>query len=160
MDIDADALDPTPSLDFALIADAVQAVAGKLYVMGGGWDNLYVSRFPARHHTMGIGMRFRVPWAMADDHFAVSVDLVDEDGTSIFGGKQLSQRIPVRRPPYLPVGGDMPVVRAFTLNNLPFAHPGGYAYVIRVGDKEVSRVRFWVRERPGTRQSGDQEPGG
>ena len=76
---------PTPSVEFAMVADAVQAVGGKLYVLGGGWDLLWVSSFPARHPSMGIGIRIRVPWSNIEQ-FSLSVDLVDEDGNSLFGG--------------------------------------------------------------------------
>ena len=40
-----------PSVDFAILADAAQAIAGKLFLLGGGWDTLRVGGFPARHHT-------------------------------------------------------------------------------------------------------------
>ena len=140
-------LDPLPQVEFALIADAVQAVAGKLYVIGGGWDTLFVRSFPARHPTMGIGMRIRVPWSHIDE-FSLSVDLADEDGTSLFQGRTLAQRIRIRRPPTMPAGSDMGIVRAFTLNNLAFPREGGYAFRISVDDVEVSRLRFRLRGRP------------
>ena len=139
-------LNPAPQVEFAFIADAVQAVAGKLYVIGGGWDTLFVRSFPARHPTMGIGVRVRVPWSDVDE-FSLSVDLVDEDGTSLFKGRTLTQRIKVVRAIGMPVGGDMGVVRAFTFNNLTFPKSGGYSFRLLVDDVEVSRLRFRLRQR-------------
>ena len=144
-------LSPVPQVEFAMVADAVQAVAGKLYVIGGGWDTLFVRGFPARHPTMGIGMRIRVPWSDIEE-FSLSVDLVDEDGNSLFQGRTLSQRIKIIRSPAMPAGSDMGVVRAFTFNSLAFKKEGGYAFRILVDDEEVSRLRFRLRQR--------QQPGG
>ena len=139
-------LDPTPRVEFAIVADAVQAVGGKLYVLGGGWDMLWVGSFPARHPSMGIGIRVRVPWSHLDE-FTLSVDLVDEDGMSLFGGKRFSQKIKVRRRLGRPAGADTGVTRAFTFNNLLFPKPGGYAFPIFVGSTEVARIRFRVDKR-------------
>ena len=145
--MDGQELDPTPSIEFAFVADAVQAVAGKLYVIGGGWDTLFVRSFPARHPTMGIGVRVRVPWSDIEE-FSLSVDLVDEDGTSLFNGRSLTQRIKVRRTLGVVAGSDMGIVRAFTFNNLAFPNEGGYAFRLLVNDTEVSRLRFRIRQRP------------
>ena len=145
--LDNPELDPYPQVEFAMVADAVQAVGGKLYVIGGGWDTLFVRSFPARHPTMGIGMRIRVPWSHVDE-FTLSVDLVDEDGASLFKGRALSQKIRVNRTPSMAAGSDMGVMRAFTFNNLVFPKEGGYAFRIAMNDSEVSRLRFRIRLRP------------
>ena len=131
-----------------MVADAVQAVGGKLYVLGGGWDMLWVGSFPARHPLMGIGIRIRVPWSHINE-FSLSVDLVDEDGKSLFGEKRFSQRIKVTRRIGRPAGSDTGVTRAFTFNNLLFPKPGGYAFPIFVGSTEVARIRFRVQKRSG-----------
>ncbi len=143
-------LDPKPSVEFVMVADAVQAMGGKLYVLGGGWDMLWVASFPARHPSMGIGLRLRVPWSYMDE-FDLSVDLVDEDGRSLFGGKRFVQRIKVARRLGRPAGSETGVTRAFTFNNLLFPRPGGYAFPIYVGGAEVARVRFRVEDRSGRR---------
>lgn len=148
IELDPEALQPLPQVEFAMLADGVQAVAGKLYVIGGGWDTLFVRSFPARHPTLGIGIRLRIPWSWSGDSFTLSVDLVDEDGRDLFQGRKLSQLIRFRRPVDLPVGADVGLVRAFTFSNLPLTRPGGYAFRILVDDQEVSRLRFWAKHRP------------
>ena len=150
-------LDPTPRVEFAMVADAVQAVGGKLNVLGGGWDMLWVGSFPARHPSIGLGLRIQVPWSHVDE-FALSVDLVDEDGMSLFGGKRFSQRIRVARRPGRPAGSDTGVTRAFTFNNLLFPKPGGYAFPIFVGTTEVARIRFRVQKRLGRPPRAAQGP--
>ena len=135
-----------PEIEVAILADAVQAVAGKLYVLGGGWDTLYAARFPARHPSLGIGVRVRVPWTQIDKEFTLSVDLVDEDGHSVFGDKSISQKFRSGRPRGLPDGVDVGVVRALTINGLVFPREGGYSFVVSIDGVEAQRISFRVRE--------------
>ncbi len=93
-----------PTIDVALLADAVQAVRGKLFVLGGGWDTLWVRSFPARHPSMAIGLRLRVPSSWRADVLDLSVDLQDADGAPLMT-KPLSHQVKLpahpqpRRPP-------------------------------------------------------------
>ena len=135
-----------PEIEVAILADAVQAVAGKLYVLGGGWDTLYAPRFPARHPSLGIGVRIRVPWTQIDNEFTLSVDLVDEDGHSVFGDKTIGQKFRSGRPRGLPDGVDVGVVRALTINGLVFPREGGYSFVVSIDGVEAQRISFRVRE--------------
>ncbi len=144
-----------------MVADAVHAVGGKLYVLGGGWDMLWVGSFPIRHPSLGIGIRIRVPWSHIDE-FSLSVDLVDEDGKSLFGGKRFTQKIKVTRRLGRPAGSDTGITRAFTFNNLLFIRPGGYAFTIFVESTEVARIRFRVEKRlgrPSRQPPGEESPG-
>lgn len=134
-----------PSVDFALLADALHASGGKLYVLGGGWDTLWVRSFPARHHTLAIGARIRVPWTLADRPMQLTIDLVDEDGHQVFN--TLRHEFKVSRPRGLPDGSDIGVVRAFTFNNVPFEKAGGYGFLLAIDGEERKRLRFQVRLR-------------
>ncbi|NIA26097.1 MAG: hypothetical protein GWP04_11095 [Gammaproteobacteria bacterium] len=141
---------PRPEIEVAILADAVQAVGGKLYVLGGGWDTLFASRFPARHPSLGIGVRIRVPWGSVDEEFRLSVDLLDEDGHSAFGGKSIIQKFRAGRPSGIPDGADVGVVRALTINGLVFPRAGGYSFVVSIDGAEAHRISFRVRERDQT----------
>lgn len=143
----ADDFLPAPEIDFAILADGVHASAGKIYVLGGGWDTIFVREFPARHHTLGLGLRIRVPWNRTDEELALTIDLVDEDGKSLFGERTPVQRFRVGRPPGLPDGSDVGFVRTMTFNGLVFPKPGGYAFLVRIDDEECARVRFRVLAR-------------
>lgn len=145
MDATPDSLGP--SVDVALLADAVQAVRGKLFILGGGWDTLWVARFPARHPSLAIGLRLRVPVSWHSDGLKLSVELQDEDGGALLP-RPLSHDItlpPVDRHP--PNASDFGLIRSFTFNNLMFANEGPYSFVISVDDDPVSRLRFTVRAR-------------
>jgi hypothetical protein len=136
-----------PSVDVALLADAVQAVRGKLYVLGGGWDTLWVQRFPARHPSLAIGLRLRVPVSWAGDRLKLSVELQDVDGGPVLP-HPLSYDIRIADDAQHPPGAsDFGLIRSFTFNNLMFEREGPYSFVISVDDEPVSRLRFAVRER-------------
>jgi hypothetical protein len=138
-----------PSVDFALLADAVQVVQGKLYVLGGGWDTLFVPGFPARHPSLGVGLRVRVPWSWTEHTLVIEVDLQDEDGARMLPAPPLAQGVRVARPPGVPEGTDIGVARSFTFNNLTFPKTGAYSFVISLGGEVATRLRFSVRPRSG-----------
>lgn len=144
MDFNESALEP--SVDIALLADAVQASQGKLFVLGGGWDVLTVRSLPARHPSMGIGLRVRVPWGWRGERVQLEVELQDQDGGSVLPGS-LKAPVPVRRPDHLPEGQDLTVVRALTFTNIVFRNEGAYSFVISIDDDVKERLRFLVRLR-------------
>lgn len=133
-----------PSVDVALLADAVQASQGKLFVLGGGWDVLTVRSLPARHPSMGIGLRVRIPWGWPGESVALEVELQDEDGGAVLPGP-LKAPVPVRRPDHLPEGQDLTVVRALTFTNIVFRREGAYSFVVSIDDGVKERLRFMVR---------------
>jgi hypothetical protein len=146
MDSPPDALGPT--VDVALLADAVQAVRGKLFILGGGWDTLWIRRFPARHPSLAIGLRLRVPLSWKSETLRLSVELQDADGKPMLP-RPLSHDIKLpSNPPQSPSASDFGLIRSFTFNNLQFTREGAYSFVISVDDDPVSRLRFTVRERP------------
>lgn len=146
MDSPPDGLGPV--IDVALLADSVQAVRGKLYVLGGGWDTLWVRQFPARHPSLAIGLRLRVPVSWMSETLSLAVELQDQDGKSLLP-RPLTQEI--RLPGRIPAAAnatDFGLIRSFTFNNLQFEREGAYSFVISVDEDPVSRIRFAVRARP------------
>lgn len=145
MDTPPDALGPT--VDIALLADAVQAVRGKLFVLGGGWDTLWVRQLPARHPSLAIGLRLRVPVSWHSESLRLAVELQDADGKLVLP-RSLSHDIELPSRPQSGTASDYGFVRSFTFNNLQFMSEGAYSFVISVDDDPVSRLRFSVRRRP------------
>jgi hypothetical protein len=60
-----------------ILADAVQAVCGKLYILGGGWSQQWGLA------PFGIGIKIDVPWDKATDAHTLRLELVDADGEAI-----------------------------------------------------------------------------
>lgn len=145
MDLAPDSLGPT--VDVALLADAVQAVRGKLFVLGGGWDTLWVRSFPARHPSLAIGLRLRVPSSWGEEFLKVSVELQNADGASMLS-HPLAHTVRLPTHAESSITTDFGLIRSFTFNNLLFQSEGAYSFVISVDDEPVSRLRFAVRARP------------
>lgn len=133
-----------PSVDVALLADAVQASQGKLFVLGGGWDVLTVRSLPARHPSMGLGLRVRIPWGWPGESVDLEVELQDEDGGAVLP-RALKAPVPVRRPDHLPEGQDLTVVRALTFTNIVFRRESAYSFVVSIDGEIKERLRFMVR---------------
>ena len=57
-----------------ILADGAQEAAGKLYVLGGGWDRLIVNTLPTPLITAAIAIVLSVPWNEANEtiHFEYS----------------------------------------------------------------------------------------
>jgi len=91
------------SLDYLLVADAADAVGGKLYVLGGGWDRLMVPAIPGPP-TMpfSVAVGVNVPWSLTNRKMGFSVDVHDADGGEV---AQLARgEFEVGRPPGLRAG--------------------------------------------------------
>lgn len=61
-----------------LLADAAQAVGGKLYVLGGGWSVIGPGLA-----TMAIALKIDVPWDQTNQRHRWVLDLVDQDGRPV-----------------------------------------------------------------------------
>lgn len=130
-----------------LLADSAQAVAGKLYILGGGWS----VTGPAPSPT-AIALKFEVPWDAANRRHKVRLELLSTDGHSVFVpgpvGPQpmvIETEIEVGRPPGISPG--TPLDLPFALNMGPFdLSPGRYEWRCTVEGAEISQsCAFTVR---------------
>jgi hypothetical protein len=101
-------------VDYLLVADRAEVVAGKLYLMGGAWDRMRPTRFP---HTMvlGLAIGIRIPYRETDGDHRVSI-LIEHEETRLVG---FEAKLTTGRPPGMQ-GMDMLVPMAF---NLPITVP-------------------------------------
>jgi hypothetical protein len=98
-----------------MLADAAQAVNGKLYIIGGGWS--MTGPAPAAY---AIALKVEVPWDETNKRHTLILRLLDEDGQPVRiaapSGEQVVLEIPadfeVGRPAGVRAGSpiDMPVV--------------------------------------------------
>jgi len=133
-------------IDYAILADAAQAVGGKIFVLGGGWNIFRSANFPAPvqlaiavgvgFESSEIGVRYPVKIVIADE---AGVPVVPEMSGQIETG-QLTPDFPKGLPVKLPVAW-----------NVSFAVPraGRYAIVISVGSAraELSFDAIFVGSR-------------
>lgn len=124
---------PSVEIDFVLLADSAQVLNQKLYMLGGGWNQLFAGAFPA-NHPMAIAVGVLVPWALTDDAHTVTVDLADADGNLI--APTVKAELRVGRPPTLRPGS---VQRATFAIQGTIGIPRAGSYSVRASVAEVTR---------------------
>ena len=73
---------PQPQVEYLILADAVEALNGKLYMMGGGWDSVFV-RDPSRPVPLSFACGVEVPWNSTDDDHTLSIVIRNPDGGEV-----------------------------------------------------------------------------
>lgn len=127
-----------------LLADAAQAVGGKLYILGGGWSITGPDPVP-----MAIAIKIEVPWNDANTLHRLQLALLDEDGQSVMvptpTGEQpveIPATFEVGRPTGLQPGTPLDVVLALNLG--PFSLRPGSRYVWRCSINDNSEEDWQV----------------
>jgi hypothetical protein len=135
-----------------LLADMAQAVAGKLYVLGGGWSMIGPGATPS-----ALAIKIEIPWDEANRQHQLLIELVDLDGRPVeVGGKPVEVRgqFEAGRPAGLAAGTPLDAVLAINLPPIPLAP--GHRYVWRLSINGSSRedwqAAFTVR--PGSPPAG------
>jgi hypothetical protein len=137
-----------------LLADAAQAVEGKLYVLGGGWSICGPDPTPT-----AIAVKVEVPWDQANLRHQWRLSLLDSDGTPVEAdGPEGRHSIAVEgefevgRPPGLRPGTPIDLPLALNFGPIPLAPNSRYEWRLEI-DGELqgdSRLAFSTRStRPG-----------
>jgi uncharacterized protein DUF6941 len=131
-----------------LLCDYAQEVAGKLYVLGGGW-----SIYRGAPITMALAVKIAVPWDAANMPHDFSARLLTEDGadpvleTPDNGGVatpiEFQGRFEAGRPAGLAPGSELDAPFAVNIAGLPLP-PGRYEWQVAIDGELVDRVAFTV----------------
>lgn len=126
-------------LEFLILADFVEAVNGKLYVMGGGWDQSRNQAYPATIRA-GIAVGLLVPWEQTNERISVRLTVVDEDGNSVV--PEIGSEVEVGRAPGVRPGIQQRAVLAINAM-FPVPRPARYEIVATAGTEgQELRVTF------------------
>ncbi len=120
-----------------LLADAVQAVNGKLYILGGGWSVTGPEPAPS-----AIAIKIDVPWDESNKKHPFRLALIDGDGQALVVPTPIGAR-PVEivgefeagRPAGLKPGTPLDVVLALNIGPLPLQADSRYVW------------RMWIDEQ-------------
>ncbi len=132
------------NIGFLLLADHAEAVNGKLYMTGGGWNVLRLPELPhdwAFHIALGID----VAWHETNDPHELQVNIQDPDGVEL--GEGLSANFETGRPPGMTAGQEQRLVMSIG-TTATFSTAGPHAAVVTVDGDELGRARFYLMEGP------------
>jgi hypothetical protein len=100
------------SADFVILCDAAQVQGEKLFILGGGWSQIWVKQFPAQHH-MAVAAGILVPWLETNAKHQFKLQVRGEEGT-VFSEAQ--GEFEHGRPPGLAPGSTQRVMLAMTMS--------------------------------------------
>ncbi len=139
-----------PSVDFLLLADRAEAVNGKLYMLGGAWDRMFVEDIKLRS-VISVAIGILVPWNATNKMHTASIAVVDTDGQP--AGFSAELQFSQGRPPWITGVETQRIVLALPAVPIVFPRFGDYvvkAYINGMHQKDVS---FKILPVPGTSAS-------
>lgn len=125
-------------IEYALIADYAEVVAGKLYVMGGGWSVSNAAGLPAQVR-LAVAAGIRVGWEETNRTIPVVITVEDDDGRPI---ARIEAGVNVGRGPDL-VPGTSQLAQLAANMNVQADSYGGYRVTVEVAGM-VKRLPFRV----------------
>jgi hypothetical protein len=127
---------------FMMLADHSEAVNGKLYTNGGGWN---VLRFPELPHDWGfhIALGIDVGWDETNRRHSLHLTIQDPDGVELNEG--FSAEFETGRPPGMPAGQEQRLVMSIG-TTATFTTAGPHAAVVQLNGEEMGRARFYLLE--------------
>jgi hypothetical protein len=127
-----------------MLADSAQAVEGKLYILGGGWNITGPGPTPS-----AIAIYVEVSWDLANMRHPWHLDLVDSDGTPVMVETPLGEQplvlqgeLEVGRPPGITPGTGLGLPLAINLGPLPLAPGGRYEWRLTIGQESNENWRL------------------
>ena len=132
-------------LDFAFLADAADVASGKLFVMGGAFDTVYVVGFPATHPTLAVVVRLLLAPHDLDRKHKLEILLLDADGHSIASAPG---ELMVSKSPDSPQGWKQAVMLPLRFFNIPFQKPGHFSIEILINGNLAKAIPLRVVQNP------------
>jgi len=134
-----------------LLADAAQAIEGKLYILGGGW-----SIRPPEPTPMAVAIKIEVPWTETNHRHRLRLALFDEDGqpvrVSVPGGEQqpfeVQADFEVGRPVGILPGASLDVALAINLAPFPLRPNCRYTWRYFINDSAEDDWQINFSTRP------------
>ena len=126
-----------PTIEFVILAEHVEAIHGKLYMMGGGWDNITVHDFQAPL-ILPLAVSILVPWPATNRPHTVSISIQSADAEVL---AEQHRHLTVGRPADIEPGTSQ---RSLLVLRVPvrLPGPGRYVAIASVNGASEARVTF------------------
>lgn len=128
-----------------MAADGAQAVNGKLYVLGGGFDHIIMPTQPF-DFRFDVAMVVDVPWTATNEPFQLLIETLDADGNPT--GYRAEAQMETGRPPGMRRGTSFSVPIALPVL-AHFETPGRYMLRGTINGEERARVAIEAVAAPG-----------
>lgn len=143
-------------VEYAFLADAaVSPPDGKLYVLGGGIDEIRASSFPAIHPYVSLVVKLKLHPTECERQHQLEIELWDSDGHRIgpqVAGAFSAARRPIPRPTFVQL--------VLNVVGAQFPRPGAYDFHIVVNDQHLKTVPVFLVETPPQVEPAQPSPGG
>lgn len=133
-------------LAFAITAHAAEVTSdGKIWVLGGDFEIIHTPGFPVVQPAMALVVKIRLQPMECDQEHHLRVEMIDEDAHPLREPITLpfTPRLDPNRP-----GRALSLSMVLNFQNLQFATPGDYAFVILVDDIQIGSVPLTLQPMP------------
>lgn len=131
-----------------VLCDAAQEAAGKLYIIGGGWNVLLQPNVPT---SIALAIILHFDWNETNRKHQIEIELQTADG-EVFEVEENPVRVvtsaEVGRPPGIKPGSEINAPLAPSFNGLALPS-GSFVWILRVGEAVLARAPFIVLEGKG-----------
>lgn len=126
----------------AMLADSAQVHAGKLFILGGGFDTIRTRSVPAVHKALAVVMVAEVDPGERETNLSIEVTLMDEDMQAL--GPRASGTLRVGDAPTHRPGQKSVVPLAIPFFDLRFPREQAYVFRVTRQEEELTRIPFTV----------------
>ena len=131
-------------VNIAILADYVEVINGKLYIMGGGVENIFAGTVPSKHPSLGIAFRLTLSPAELGRTHELEILLVNADGGRI---ATVKAKIQAERP-VQSTGWPVSVPLALNFAQIEFPVFGEYQFELMVNNSSINTIPFRVVQAP------------
>ena len=136
-------------VNIAILADYVEVINGKLYIMGGGVENIFAGTVPTKHPSLGIAFRLSLSPAELGRTHELEILLVNADGGRI---ATVKAKIQAERPVQGTGGWPVSVPLAINFAQIEFSALGGYQFELMVNNSSIHNIPFRVVQAPASQK--------
>jgi len=128
-------------IELFALADRVEAINGKLYMMGGCFTEIWAGTFPATL-SFGVAVAVSVPWNATNQTIDIQVIFETQDGQEV---GRLGVPLVVGRPPHLQPGDMQTIPFAIPTLGIEARQAGTLIARALLGGQEERRLSLRVR---------------
>lgn len=118
---------------------------GKLYISGGGVDQMFLTEIPGALGPLSLAIRLRVPWHMTSERIAVRLRALDADRSPAGPDPLMHADIEVGRPPGARPGDEIGIALAVPLTGFPVQQEGSILFHLIVNEETLSVLPLKVQ---------------